>query len=298
MLYEQIAQNKRKTLYVLTGFILLLLLVGAAVGILFFRSPVAGIVIAALVGVVYSLIMISQSIDIVMMMNHGHEITSSDQDPELWHIVSDMALVARIPMPRVFIIDDDSPNAFATGNNPKKAAVAVTTGLLAALNREELEGVIGHEVSHIRNYDIRVSTIGVALAAAISIIVDFGMHSLWFGGGRRDDNDEKSTGVVEIIAAVVIIILGPLAASIAQMALSRNREYLADASGVELTRNPLGLINALRKISGGEPMHDINANSAGLYIEDPYHGRHQFSFSRLFDTHPPIEDRIKRLEKM
>ncbi|MEJ6400170.1 zinc metalloprotease HtpX [Nicoliella lavandulae] len=296
MLYEQIAKNKRKTIYVLVGFMLLVLLVGAAVGVLFFRNASLGVVIAAVVGIIYTFVMISQSIDIVMMMNHGHEITNEQQDPELWHIVSDMALVARIPMPRVFIIDDDSPNAFATGNSPKDSAVAVTTGLLTILNREELEGVIGHEVSHIRNYDIRVSTIGLALSAAVSIIVDFGMHSLWFGGGRRDD--EKETNVLEIIASVLIIILGPLAASIAQMALSRNREYLADASGVELTRNPQGLISALRKIAGGEPMHDANPNSAGLYIEDPFHGNHKFSFSRLFDTHPPIEDRIARLEKM
>ncbi|UQS87058.1 zinc metalloprotease HtpX [Nicoliella spurrieriana] len=297
MLYEQIAQNKRKTVYVLTGFMMLLLLVGAAAGILFLRNAILGVVIAAVVGVIYTLIMISQSIDVVMMMNHGHEITTEQQAPQLWHVVSDMAMVARVPMPRVFIIDDDSPNAFATGNNPKRAAVAVTTGLLSILNREELEGVIAHEVSHIRNYDIRVSTIGVALSAAISIIVDFGMRSLWFGGNRRND-DEKDTGVLEIIASVIVLLLGPLAATIAQMALSRNREYLADASGVELTRNPLGLINALQKIAGGEPMHDINSNSAGLYIEDPYHGKHQFSFAKLFDTHPPIKDRIQRLEKM
>ncbi|MHA8137850.1 zinc metalloprotease HtpX [Lactobacillaceae bacterium Scapto_B20] len=298
MLYEQIAQNKRKTIYVLIGFMMLVLAVGAAAGVLLFHNPVAGALIAIVVGAIYTLIMISQSIDIVMMMNHGHEITSDQQAPELWHVVSDMALVARIPMPRVFIVEDDSPNAFATGKSPKDSAVAVTTGLLDILNREELEGVIAHEVSHIRNYDIRVSTIGLALSAAISMIVDFGMHFLWFGGGSRRDDENKDTGIIEIIASVVIIILGPIAATIAQMALSRNREYLADASGVELTRNPMGLINALEKISGGKPMQDVGPNSAGLYIEDPYHGKHKFSFSKLFDTHPPIADRIARLEKM
>ena len=200
-------------------------------------------------------------------------------------------------MPRVFIINDESPNAFATGRDPKHSFVAVTTGLRKRLNRSELEGVLGHEISHIRNYDILVSTIGVALAAVISFISSFASRIWWWGGNSdRDDDDSSPLEIIfKIVAIVFTLILGPLAAALAQMALSRNREYLADASSVELTRNPQGLISALEKISNSEPMKDPDPSSAGLYIENPLHKR---GLSSLFDTHPPTADRIKRLENM
>lgn len=300
MLFEQIRQNKRRTIYVLVGFILLVMAIGAAVGYVFFNSSIVGLVMALVIAVVYSFIMIGNSTNVVMSMNHAQEITSAEQAPMLWHTVEDMAMVAQVPMPRVFIIDDPSPNAFATGNDPQHAAVAATTGILRVLSREELEGVIGHEMSHVRNYDIRLQTIALALSAAISLLVNIGMNSFWWGGGRRDrDNDNNGGGYLQIImfiVSILLVILGPLAASIAQMALSRNREYLADAGSVELTRNPQGLISALRKISSSEPMRAADASSAALYISDPF--KKKRSFSHLFDTHPPIEDRIERLEKM
>ncbi|MBY7147493.1 zinc metalloprotease HtpX, partial [Levilactobacillus brevis] len=244
MLYDQIAMNKRRTGYVMFGFGVLTLAIGAALGYLFWNSWVSGTVIAAVVAVVYMLIMISQSTNVVMSMNHAREIKDVSQAPQLWHLIEDMALVAQVPMPRVFIIDDPSPNAFATGNDPKHAAVAVTTGILERLNREELEGVIGHEMSHVRNYDIRLQTIALALSAAISLLVNFASNWFWWGGAsrRRDDRDDSAGNIIGLIISVFLIILAPLAASIAQMALSRNREYLADASSVELTRNPQGLI--------------------------------------------------------
>lgn len=219
-----------------------------------------------------------------MSMNHGREIHEED-DPELWHIVEDMALAGQVPMPRVFIIDDPSPNAFATGRDPKHSYVAVTTGLRERLNR------ISHEISHIRNYDILVSTIGVALAAVISFISNFASRIWWWGGNsNRDDRDSSPLEAnFKVVAIVFTLILGPLA----QMALSRNREYLADAGSVELTRNPQGLISALEKISNSEPMKDPDPSSAGLYIENPLHNR---GLSSLFDTHPPTADRIKRLK--
>ncbi|MCF6165379.1 Heat shock protein HtpX [Furfurilactobacillus rossiae] len=300
MLYEQIRQNKRRTVYVLIGFVLLVLAIGAAIGYVFFNSSVAGLLMALVIAVVYSAIMIGNSTNVVMSMNHGHEIISADQAPELWHIVEDMALVARVPMPRVFIIDDPSPNAFATGNDPQHAAVAATSGILQMLNREELEGVIGHEMTHVRNYDIRLQTIALALSAAISLLVNIGMNSFWWGGGRRDRDDDDNDGgylqIIMFIFSIMLVILGPLAASIAQMALSRNREYLADAGSVELTRNPQGLISALQKISGGEPMQAADSSSASLYITDPF--KNKRSFAHLFDTHPPVNDRIERLRKM
>ncbi|CAM2913687.1 MULTISPECIES: zinc metalloprotease HtpX [Dellaglioa] len=298
MLYDQIAQNKRKTVYVLIGFVLLMVAIGAAVGYVFFNSAISGLLMATVIAVVYMGLMISQSTSVVMSMNHATEVKSVDDAPELWHVVEDMAIVGQVPMPKVFIIEDASPNAFATGNNPEHAAVAATTGLLNRLNREELEGVMAHEISHVRNYDIRLSTIALALSAAISLLVNIGMNSFWWGGGRRRSNDDREGGgsleIILMILSVLLVVLGPIAATIAQLALSRNREYLADASAVELTRNPQGLIHALEKISNSEPMERADPSSAALYISNPLKKK----TSGLFQTHPPMEDRIARLEAM
>lgn len=211
-----------------------------------------------------------------------------------------MAMVAQIPMPRVFIVEDESLNAFATGSNPENAAVAATTGLLALMNREELEGVIGHEVSHIRNYDIRISTIAVALASAVTMIASFGSRMMWFGGSNRrrsNDRDEGAMGIIVLILSLISLLLAPLAATLVQLAISRQREFLADASSVELTRNPEGMIKALQKLEDSSPMHyPVDQASAALYINDPLKkGEH---FSSLFNTHPSIADRIDRLRHM
>ena len=298
MLYQQIAQNKRKTVLVMAGFFLLVALIGAAIGYLFARSAVGGVIIAGVIALVYMAVIIGQSTDVVMNMNNAREIHSAQEAPALWYVVEDMAMVAQVPMPRVFIIDDPSPNAFATGNNPEHAAVAATTGLMEIMNREELEAVMGHEMSHVRNYDIRLQTIALALSAAISMLVNFAGNFWWFGGSRSDDDDDNSWGVFAILGSVLLIILAPLAATIAQMALSRNREYLADAGSVELTRNPHGMISALEKLKEAQPMKHVAPSSSGLYISDPEeNGRHR-RFSDLFATHPPLDARIKRLEQM
>lgn len=298
MLYQQIAQNKRKTVLVMAGFFLLVALIGAAIGYLFARSAVGGVIIAGVIALVYMAVIIGQSTDVVMNMNNAREIHSAQEAPALWHVVEDMAMVAQVPMPRVFIIDDPSPNAFATGNNPEHAAVAATTGLMEIMNREELEAVMGHEMSHVRNYDIRLQTIALALSAAISMLVNFAGNFWWFGGSRSDDDDDNSWGVFAILGSVLLIILAPLAATIAQMALSRNREYLADAGSVELTRNLHGMISALEKLKEAQPMKHVAPSSSGLYISDPEeNGRHR-RFSDLFATHPPSDARIKRLEQM
>lgn len=298
MLYQQIAQNKRKTVLVMAGFFLLVALIGAAIGYLFARSAVGGVIIAGVIALVYMAVIIGQSTDVVMNMNNAREIHSAQEASALWHVVEDMAMVAQVPMPRVFIIDDPSPNAFATGNNPEHAAVAATTGLMEIMNREELEAVMGHEMSHVRNYDIRLQTIALALSAAISMLVNFAGNFWWFGGSRSDDDDDNSWGAFAILGSVLLIILAPLAATIAQMALSRNREYLADAGSVELTRNPHGMISALEKLKEAQPMKHVAPSSSGLYISDPEeNGRHR-RFSDLFATHPPLDARIKRLEQM
>ena len=299
MLYQQIAKNKRKTVFVLAGFLILVALIGAAIGYLFAGTAVGGIIIAGVLAVIYMSVIVSQSTDVVMNMNNAREIHSAQEAPELWHVVEDMAMVAQVPMPRVFIIDDPSPNAFATGNDPQHSAVAATTGLLQIMNREELEGVMGHEMSHVRNYDIRLQTIALALSAAITALVNFAGNFWWFGGGRSsDDDDDSAIGIFAIIGSILLIILAPLAASIAQMALSRNREYLADAGAVELTRNPHGLISALQKLQNAQPMKKVAPSSSSLYISDPELNRHHKRFAHLFDTHPPLDERIARLEEM
>lgn len=299
MLYQQIAKNKRKTIFVLAGFLILVALIGAAIGYLFAGTAVGGIIIAGVLAVIYMSVMVSQSTDVVMNMNNAQEVHSAQEAPELWHVVEDMAMVAQVPMPRVFIINDPSPNAFATGNDPQHSAVAATTGLLQIMNREELEGVMGHEMSHVRNYDIRLQTIALALSAAITALVNFAGNFWWFGGGRRSDDDDDSTiGIFAIIGSILLIILAPLAASIAQMALSRNREYLADAGAVELTRNPHGLISALQKLQNAQPMKNVAPSSSSLYISDPELNRRHKRFAHLFDTHPPLDERIARLEEM
>ncbi|RVU71080.1 MULTISPECIES: zinc metalloprotease HtpX [Lactobacillus] len=296
MLYQQIARNKRKTVIVMLAFVVILALVGAGFGYMFSDNAIVGIVVAVIGSLIYMFLVMRNPANMVMSLNRAHEIHEAD-NPELWHIVEDMAMVGRVPMPRVFIIPDPSPNAFATGSDPDHSAVAVTQGLLDLMNREELEGVLGHEISHIRNYDIRLSTIAVVLVGVISFLSGIASRMIWFGGGSRDrDNDNNNNALVTIfkmVAILFVLILGPLSASLAQMALSRNREYLADASSVELTRNPQGLISALTKIENSQPMKVADRSSSGMYIENPF--KHSGS---LFDTHPPTADRIKRLEKM
>ena len=300
MLFDQIASNKRRTWILLIAFFILLALIGAAVGYLWLGSSLGGVILALIIGGIYAFSMIFQSTEVVMRMNGAREVTE-EQAPQLYHIVQDMAMVAQIPMPRVYIVDDPSMNAFATGSNPQNAAVAATTGLLAVMNREELEGVIGHEVSHIRNYDIRISTIAVALASAITMLSSIGGRMMWWGGGRsrsRDDDREGSGGleIVMLILSLLAIVLAPLAATLVQLAISRQREFLADASSVELTRNPQGMINALLKLDNSEPMQrHVDDASSALFINDP---KKESGLQKLFYTHPPIAERVARLRKM
>ena len=298
MLFDQIASNKRRTWLLLIAFFGLLALVGAAIGYLWLRSAVGGILLALIIGAIYAGVMIFQSTEVVMAMNGAREV-SEQEAPELYHIVQDMAMVAQIPMPRVYIVEDPSPNAFATGSKPENAAVAATTGILQIMNREELEGVIGHEVSHIRNYDIRISTIAVALASAITMLSSLAGRMMWFGGGRRSSNDrdnDSGLGIILLIVSLIAIVLAPLAATLVQLAISRQREFLADASSVELTRNPQGMINALLKLDRSEPMeHHVDDASAALYISDP---KKEGGLKKLFYTLPPISERVERLWHM
>ena len=299
MLYKQIASNKRKTWVLLIVFFLLLAIVGYAVGYLFMNSGFGGVTIAMILGFIYALTMIFQSTEIVMSMNGAREV-DRNEEPVLSHVVEDMAMVAQIPMPRVYVIDDPGLNAFATGSNPQNAAVAATSGLLDIMNREELEAVIGHEVSHIRNLDIRISTIAVALASAITLLSSMAGRMIWWGGAsrsrRNSDRDSGGLEVIMLVISLLAIVLAPLAATLVQLAISRQREFLADASSVELTRNPQGMINALLKLENSQPMtHHVDDASSALYINDP---QKPGFLKKLFYTQPPISERFELLKHM
>lgn len=295
MLKQQIASNKRRTIFLLVFFFSLLSAIGAAIGYLMIGNTGFGLAIALIIGIIYAASMIFQSTQVVMSMNGAREI-GPEQAPEYYDIVEKIAMVAQIPMPKVYIIEDEALNAFATGSSPENAAVAATSGLLKVMNRTELEAVIGHEISHVRNYDIRISTIAVALASVVTMISSIGGRLMWYGGGRRRDDREDSSGALVFVFAIITIILAPMIASLVQLAISRQREYLADVSSVELTQNPQAMINALKKLQSSKPMsHDVDEASAALYISDP---RKNESFKSFFQTHPPLEERIKRLEEI
>jgi len=238
---------------------------------------------------------------LVLASSHAQEVTPQ-QIPGLYNVVNEMAIAAGVPMPKVYIIDDPSPNAFATGRDPQHSSIAVTTGLLQKMNREELQGVIGHEMSHVRNYDIRFTLIVGVLVGSIALLAQlFLRYTFWFGGGRssRDDNRGGGGGfaVVMLVIGVILAILAPIFTALVQMAVSRQREYLADASSVELTRNPHGLESALAKLAmDKESLHSANGATQHLYIVNPL--KKLGGGSALFSTHPPIADRINRLRQL
>ncbi|WP_088103398.1 zinc metalloprotease HtpX [Halalkalibacter urbisdiaboli] len=291
MLYKQIERNKRNTFFIVTGFILFVLAVGASFTYVRSGDYYSGMLVAAFIGGGYTLFMLLSSTNVVMRMNHAKEVRSKNEHPFLWHTIENLAMVARIPTPRIFIIHDSSPNAFATGTSPKNGAIAITTGLLDILNREEIEGVMAHEVAHIRNYDIRLATIAVALVSAVAILSDLGTRMLFFSRSNRNQKQHPAI----LIISLALLILSPFIATLIRLAISRNREFLADASAAELTRNPIGLASALTKITGSStPVKEASSTSAPLYFADPLKKK----VTNLFSTHPRPEERIKRLKLM
>jgi len=238
---------------------------------------------------------------LVLASSHAKEVTA-EQAPQLYNVVNEMAIAAGVPMPKVYIIDDPSPNAFATGRDPQHSSVAVTTGLLKELNREELQGVLGHEMSHVRNYDIRFTLFVGVMVGSIALLAGFFLrYTFWFGGGRRGNDREGGgsggLGVILLVVGLVMAVVSYFFGALVQMAVSRQREYLADASSVELTRNPHGLESALAKIAGDPAvLHSVNGATQHLYIVNPLK-KHGVG-SDLFSTHPPIVDRINRLRQL
>lgn len=236
---------------------------------------------------------------IVLAMSGAKQIQVKD-NPELFHIVENLSIASGLPMPRVFIINDPAPNAFATGRDPKHAAVAATTGILERLSRIELEGVIGHEMSHVKNYDTRLMGVVAILVGSLSILADFFFRSLWF---RGDDNNDRGSNQLFMLIGIILAILSPIIAMLIQLALSRSREYLADADGALLTRNPDALASALAKIAADPHMlKNASTATAHFYIENPFKTDSKRKpgqwFAGMFSTHPPIEERIKTLHAM
>lgn len=294
-LYTQQGANVRRTWFLMAGF--LVLVIAVAFGV----SWYLGNPFILYVGVAFALIMNIWSYwysDTVVIKMTGAKPASRDEHRELWNLLENLSITAGLPMPKLYIVEDPAPNAFATGRNPEHAAVAVTTGLLSVLDRTELEGVLAHELSHIGNRDMLVMTVAVVLAGFIAIVADLLMRSMLFGGGR--DNRGNAFFVV---LAIIGIILAPIAAKLIQMAVSRKREYLADASGALLTRYPEGLASALEKISSYKhPMKRASHATAHLFISDPYGKEDKKSLSQriggLFQTHPPADERIRILRNM
>ena len=286
-MYKQIAENKRRTVVIIMGFVLM---IGVIAGLFawFYRDPWIA-VWTIVVAIIYALIQYYFAGNIAMAMTGAKEIAKKD-NPRLYNIVENLSITTGLPMPKVYIIDDKAPNAFATGRDPKHAAVAATTGLLDIMHDKELTAVMAHEMSHVKNYDIRVSMIVFGLVCVVGLISDFGFRFMYYGNRRRD-NEGSPVGYVLIL---IVAILAPIFAGIAQMAVSRQREFLADASAVNITRYPEGMMDALKKLqSHSQPMHSQNIATEAMYINNPL--RKGF-FSNLFSSHPPIEKRIERLE--
>ena len=296
-MYDAIARNRRRSWYlVATAFVLLFLV---SEGFSFFLGRPVGLVVALLIAGGGTVSSYYFSDKLALAVNGAHEVTH-EQAPQLYNVVQEMAVAAGLPMPKVAIIDDPAPNAFATGRDPEHAVVAATTGLLERMNREELQGVIGHEMSHVLNRDTRVTTLVVAVCGAIVVLCDLFWRFSLFGGmsrNRRDDRDAGGLQLVLVALGVIALILAPLGAGLIQAAVSRRRESLADSTAVSLTRNPAGLRKALEKLlADGTVVQHTSRATAHLWIESPLDREHSGGWlNSMFDTHPPLQERSAAL---
>ncbi|MDP2638468.1 MAG: zinc metalloprotease HtpX [Candidatus Levybacteria bacterium] len=296
-IHSQISNNKLKTWVIISLFIIFITTIvyvyGESLG-----SGLSYAGIALIISGVMGFLSYYHSDKMILGMSGAKQIKKTD-NPMLFRIVENLCIGAGLPLPKIYIINDSAPNAFATGRDPKHAVVCVTTGILEKLNKAELEGVIAHELSHIKNFDIRVMSIVVILVGLVALLADMFMRSMWFGGGRRNRDNSNSQGIFLIIG-IALAILSPIIATLIQLAISRKREFLADASGALLTRYPEGLASALEKIAKDkEPLEAANNATAHLYIENPFKSKMSGHwFTNLFNTHPPVEERVKILRSM
>jgi len=297
IVYTEIARNKRRTFYLITFFLIFVIGLAWVFSQVYDIGWLLPLVVA--ISIFQSFASYWWSDKITLGISGAHQIEKKDS-PELFRVVENLSITAGLPMPKVYIINDSAPNAFATGRDPQHAAIAVTTGLLEKLEKPELEGVIAHEFSHVGNYDIRLMTVIVVLVGIVALLSDWFLRfTIW--GGNDDDNNSQF-GAVLALVGLALALLSPLIASLIQLALSRKREYLADADGALLTRYPEGLARALEKIdSDKEPLDAANKATAHLYISSPlkeHKGTSRGWFANLFETHPPIAERVARLREM
>jgi heat shock protein HtpX len=302
---ERITRNRRNSLLLIAAFLAFITAFGYIIGFALLgdlRRALFGLALALIVGVVCGLISYFAGDKMVLAASRAREITHDDA-PVLFNVVEEMSIASGLPMPKVYIVEDTAPNAFATGRDPEHATVAVTSGLLDKLDRDELQGVMAHEMSHVANFDIRYSMLVGILVGTTVLISDFFLRGLWFGGGGRGGGRRGGDGggqlqIIMLLVAIVLAILAPLFARLMQLSISRQREFLADATAVRLTRNPKGLADALQKISGDREVLEVaNRATAHLYIVNPIK-RFEKRSKGLFSTHPPIEERIKILRAL
>jgi heat shock protein HtpX len=297
-MYEQIASNKRKSFFLVLFFLVLIFALAWFFGQITELGSYA-LIPAVIIAVIMTIGSYYSSDKIVLAASRARPV-KKEEFPYLYNVVEGLTIAAGIPQPRCYVIDDTAPNAFATGRNPENSVIVVTTGLLQKLNRAELEGVIAHEMSHIKNYDILVQTLAVVMVGVVVLLSDWILRTFFWGGGRRRSSDKQggNAGQILIVVALALAILAPLFAQLLKLAVSRKREYLADASGALLTRYPPGLASALRKLSADkEPLEVANKATAHLYIVNPLKDI-KGKMNVLFSTHPPIEKRIQALEEM
>ncbi|MBI2551277.1 M48 family metalloprotease [Candidatus Uhrbacteria bacterium] len=292
MTYSEISTNKRTTFLLITVFVVIFVALGWVFGA-WYGDPGFGIVLATVISSVGALVSYYQGDKIALLSSGAREIQKSDL-PELYNIVENLSIATGLQTPKIYVIQDPSPNAFATGRDPAHASIAVTTGLVQLMDRQELEGVLAHELSHVKNYDIRVMTITVVLVGGIVLLSDWLLRGMFSRRGRDSD-----TPAALAIIGIALAILSPFIAQLIKLAVSRSREYLADASGALITRFPDGLARALEKIAQiDQPLRQANHATAHLFIANPFDPHVTARFERLFSTHPPIEERIARLRKM
>lgn len=307
-MYQQVTQNKRRSALIIAGFVVFVALVVAAFDLVLGGGGFVGFAVALPIAGVTAFLSYWKSDAIALRMSRARP-ADVETYPRLHNLVEGLCIASGLPKPRLYIVDDPAPNAFATGRNPQHAAVAVTTGLLQKLNRVELEGVLAHELAHVKNYDILVSTIAVTMVGVVALLADIGVRVLWWGGGRRTYGDRDSHGqgaALLLIPAILLLVLAPIVARLMQAAVGRRRESLADVSGVEMTRYPPGLISALEKLRDDSTVVASHSRAtAHLWIEEPApqddeQGRVSLlnRLNRMFATHPPLEERIAALREL
>jgi heat shock protein HtpX len=296
-MYEQIASNKRKSFFLILFFLCLIFALAWFFGELTDMGPY-GLVLAGVIAIAMTFGSYYSSDKIVLAISRAKPVEKKDY-PYLYNVVEGLAIAAGLPKPRCYIIDDTAPNAFASGRNPKNSVIVVTKGLLQKLNRVELEGVIAHEMSHIKNYDVLVQTLAVVMVGVVALLSDWILRTfLWGGRRRKSSSGGGNAAAIIIVVGLVLAVLSPLISQLIRLAVSRKREFLADADGALLTRYPPGLASALRKLAADrEPLEAANKATAHLYIVNPLKDI-KGAVNKLFSTHPPVEERVAALEKM